>query len=583
MKPFHIIGILVVLIIIIGGAAVLLNRPISSGETIKIGVSAPLTGEGASFGEGVLGGVELAVKEINDAGGINGRKIEIVVEDDKCSPFGVNAFQKLVNVDKVTAILGPLCSAAGGAALPVAQEAGVPTIEWGSAPHLPKIGDYIFRNYPSDAFQGKFVAEYIFNEMDKRKAAVIYVQNDWGKGINDVFVKTFTELGGQVVFDEAVAQDVRDLRTVITKAKAANPEVVYFPVYPGTGAAGLGQMKELNVNVPIIGGDGFEADEVFTAPGSEGTLFTIAKINNPEEFKARVKSETGKNVYAYTPITYDAVYILAEAMKKAGTNQEAIKNELAKTSYKRGVSFSTIEFDQDGDLKQAEFEIRIIRSGKSEPYAKTQLKIGFLGPLTGDAAVYGLPAQNMVALAAEEINAQGGIVMEIIYEDGKCNGKDGATSMQKLVNVDKVKVVLGGFCSSETLGAEPIATQNKVFLFSLGASSPALTGKSKFFARDYPSDATQGKVLAEVSDSRGWKKVAFIQEQLDYPLGIYNAFKVNFEGLGGTTVKEEFATGTTDFRSILIKLKAENPDALFVDTQTPAAADRIFKQLQELN
>lgn len=222
----------------------------------------------------------------------------------------------------------------------------------------------------------------------------------------------------------------------------------------------------------------------------------------------------------------------------------------------------------------------------SRPAQAETIKIGFLGPLTGDAAVYGLPLKNMVDLAVEEINSEGGVngrKLEIIYEDGKCSGKDAATAMQKLVNVDKVKVVFGGFCSSESLGAEPIATQNKVFLFSLGSSSPALTGKSKFFARDYPSDATQGSVLAEVSyNNKKWRKVTFIQEQLDYPLGIYNAFSTNFNQLGGTTIKEEFATGTTDFRSILVKLKADNPDALFIDTQTPAAAERILKQMEEL-
>ncbi|MDI6721115.1 MAG: ABC transporter substrate-binding protein, partial [Candidatus Aenigmarchaeota archaeon] len=99
----------------------------------------------------------------------------------------------------------------------------------------------------------------------------------------------------------------------------------------------------------------------------------------------------------------------------------------------------------------------------SQPSAQT-VKIGFIAPLTGDAAVYGLPLKNMVELATEEINSQGGIdgkKVEIIYEDGKCNGKDAATAMQKLVSVDKVRVIFGGFCSSESLGAEPIATQNK--------------------------------------------------------------------------------------------------------------------------
>jgi len=213
------------------------------------------------------------------------------------------------------------------------------------------------------------------------------------------------------------------------------------------------------------------------------------------------------------------------------------------------------------------------------------IKVGFLGPLTGDAAVYGEPLRNMVALAVDEINNAGGVnsnPLELIYEDAKCSGKDAASAMQKLVNVDKVEVVLGGFCSSESLAAEPIATANKVFLFSLGSSSPDLTGKSIFFARNYPSDATQGRVLAEIAYKKGWRKVAFIQEQLDYPLGIYKAFSARFRELGGVLVKEEFPAQTNDFRSHITKLSAGKPDALFIDTQTPAPAETILKQLQEL-
>ena len=214
------------------------------------------------------------------------------------------------------------------------------------------------------------------------------------------------------------------------------------------------------------------------------------------------------------------------------------------------------------------------------------IKIGMIGPLTGDAAVYGEVLRDVVKLAVEEINADGGIngrQVEGIYEDGKCSGAGAASAMQKLVNADKVKIVIGGFCSSESLAAVPIATQNKVFLFSPGSSSPDLTNVSKYFARNYPSDASQGSVLAGVAyNQKNWRKIAFIQEQLDYPLGIFKAFSAEFEKMGGKIVKEEFSTSVTDFRSQLTKLKAENPDALFIDTQTPAAADRILKQLQDL-
>ena len=214
------------------------------------------------------------------------------------------------------------------------------------------------------------------------------------------------------------------------------------------------------------------------------------------------------------------------------------------------------------------------------------IKIGFIGPLTGEAASYGEPLRNTIALAVEEVNAAGGIngqLLEIIYEDAKCTGKDAANAAQKLVNVDKVKVIIGGFCSSESLAAEPIATGAKVLLFSAGSSSPDLTGKSQFFVRNYPSDASQGAVLAELANKRGWKKVAFLVESKDYPQGIYKAFKTTFDGFGGVIIKEEFPPEASDFKTQLAKLKVEKPDALFLSVQTPAPAERIFKQLGELN
>ncbi|MCC6290566.1 ABC transporter substrate-binding protein [Candidatus Nomurabacteria bacterium] len=227
----------------------------------------------------------------------------------------------------------------------------------------------------------------------------------------------------------------------------------------------------------------------------------------------------------------------------------------------------------------------------SQPTADTvevetgPIKIGFIGPLTGDAVAYGEPARNMMSLAVEEINNAGGVngrMLEMIYEDGKCTGLTSSNAAQKLINVDGVKV-LTTFCSGETLSVVPIAEGAKVLLTSSGASTPDLTGKSQFFFRNYPSDATQGMVLAQYASEQGWKKVAVIQEQSDYALGNYQAFSENFEKLGGETVKEEFLPNATDFRSSLTKLKGQNPDALFVDPQTPANGERILRQLKDLN
>src|SRR3989344_2301048 len=154
------------------------------------------------------------------------------------------------------------------------------------------------------------------------------------------------------------------------------------------------------------------------------------------------------------------------------------------------------------------------------------IRIGFIGSLTGEAASYGEPQRDALKLAVDDINSSGGIggrTVEIIYEDGECSGEGGANAAQKLVNVDKVEVILGGSCSSETLAALPIVEKAGVVIVTGSATSPDLVNKSKFFFRVYPNDSAQGTVLANAAYAKGWKNVAVIQEQTDYPLGIYKA------------------------------------------------------------
>ncbi len=225
--------------------------------------------------------------------------------------------------------------------------------------------------------------------------------------------------------------------------------------------------------------------------------------------------------------------------------------------------------------------------GQTSAAANT-IKIGAIMPLTGDAAVEGLPSEKVVRLAVDQINEKGGIdgkQLQLIVEDGKCDGQDAANAMQKLVSVDGVKVVIGGLCSSESLAAAPIANANHVLLFSPSASSPELTTKGgHYFLRDYPSDASQGKVLADVAyNKKGLRKIAIIEEQNDYPMGVADAFIAEFEKLGGNVQTEQFAPEVTDFRTTLTKLRLSNPDALFVSTQAPKASELILSQVKELN
>jgi branched-chain amino acid transport system substrate-binding protein len=207
--------------------------------------------------------------------------------------------------------------------------------------------------------------------------------------------------------------------------------------------------------------------------------------------------------------------------------------------------------------------------------------IGAIAPLTGDGAAYGLPVQAVANIAVEKVNEDGGIngrTLEVIWEDGKCNGADASGATQKLINVDKVQVIYGGFCSSETLGAAPLAEEAGVILISPGSSSPDITNAGDYIFRNYPSDAAQGAIDAGIAEDLGLKKIGMLTEENDYTIGIEASFIENFSG---EVVSETYLPTDTDFKTQITKLKGAGIDAFFLNPQTAPKTDLMMKQLQE--
>jgi len=216
---------------------------------------------------------------------------------------------------------------------------------------------------------------------------------------------------------------------------------------------------------------------------------------------------------------------------------------------------------------------------------KEPISIGFIGVLSGDGSSYGLPIKDAISMAVAEINDTGGINgrdLKIIYEDAKCDNKEATIVTQKLINVDGVKVILGGLCSGETIAAAPIAESNKVILFSYGSSSPDITNAGDYVFRNFPSDATSGNKMAELAYKKGWKKVALLVESTDYAQAIKNVFVNRFETLGGEILLDEsFTSDSTDFKTQITKIKAANPDVLYFLPQTPESGLVGLKQIRE--
>ncbi|MBI2888972.1 MAG: ABC transporter substrate-binding protein [Candidatus Liptonbacteria bacterium] len=374
-----VLGVVIIIAVLAGVYALLqspetANGPAAPGQAvaqpITIGFIGPLTGDTANLGQNAKAAVEIALEEVNAAGGVNGRPLRVIYEDGRCNgKDGSDAANKLINADNVPVILGGACSGETMAFASAAEQAKRVVLSYcSSAPSVTQAGDYIFRDYPSDLLQGTFGANYAYATLGKRKVGVLYVKSDWGVGVSGVFKDTFVKLGGTVVASEGYDQAVRDLRTQITKIKAAKPDIVYFAGYTGDSIIGIKQAADLKLGVPLFGADAWDDPKVWTDVGAagEGALFTVVSAPLSDAFKAKMKEKTGsENVIACSPGAYDGIKILAQVMAKVGTDSTAIKNELYKTEYTGGVSAAKVAFDANGDPVSASYIVKVVKDGKA--------------------------------------------------------------------------------------------------------------------------------------------------------------------------------------------------------------------------
>jgi branched-chain amino acid transport system substrate-binding protein len=319
-------------------------------STIQIGFFGDLTGPTVDFGLSAKNGVLMAADEINQAGGINGHQIDIVMEDDKGSPEeAAQVAGKLIDRYKVIAIVAAGASGNSLAAAPKAQSAQVPLIAPSSTnPAVTQAGDYIFRACFIDAFQGEVMAKFAAHTLKAKKAAILLDFNSpYSRGLSDFFEFSFTKLDGQVVVKQSYAQGDADYRGQLSLIKAASPDVIYIPGYYGDVAIIARQARQLGLTVPLLGADGWDAPELWELGGD---ALNNTYISN--HYSADDPSETIKKfAHAYrqrygnlTPdahaaLAYDALRFLAEAIQRAGTTEGAkLRDALAETKDFPGVT-----------------------------------------------------------------------------------------------------------------------------------------------------------------------------------------------------------------------------------------------------
>ncbi len=322
------------------------NNAGATGDTIKIGGLAPLTGDVSVYGVAVDNGVKMAVEEINADGGVLGKQIEYIVYDEKGDATeAVNAYNKLVQSDNVVAIIGDVTSKP---TLAVAQQAAkdkIPLITAsGTAENITQAGENIFRACFIDPFQGELMASYASKKLEKKTAAIIYnISDDYSKGLYEAFEAAAGDLGIEVVQVEGYGKGTVDFKAQLTNIKSKNPDVIFLPVYYQDVALIAVQAKELGIEAQFLGADGWDGvigqvDES-NMDAVNGAYFCSqysAQSDDPnlQAFLSKYKETYGMDASQFAVLGYDAMKMLAQAISEAGsTDSAAITSAMASIDF----------------------------------------------------------------------------------------------------------------------------------------------------------------------------------------------------------------------------------------------------------
>ena len=316
---------------------------------IPIGVYAALTGDQAAFGNATVQGVKLAADEINAAGGLQGRKIRLIIEDTQGRPDqAASVVTKLITSDNVLAVIGENSSTQSLAGAPICQANKVPMISPSSTnPSVTQRGDYIFRVCFTDPYQGKALAAFAKNSLKLDTAAILVdKKTDYSVGLAQFFRKEYEALGGKIVGEQSYSGGDTEFRPQLTAIKTTSPEMIFIPgFYTEVGQIAI-QARDLGIKVPLVGGDGWDSPTVIEIGGKaiNGTYFSDHYfVGDPsplvQDFVKKIRERHGKNPDANAALGYDSLHILARAAKQAGSlDRAALRDQIAATKEYPGVS-----------------------------------------------------------------------------------------------------------------------------------------------------------------------------------------------------------------------------------------------------
>ena len=329
------------------------------GDKVRIGVFMSTTGTTANFGISSVNGIKMAADEINAAGGINGKQVELLVQDDRSDASeAATIVTKFVTQDQVHAVIGEVASSRSIAAAPIAQNAKIPMLTPSSTnPEVTKKGDFIFRSCFIDPYQGAAIAQFAAKTLGAKTAAIMVDRkNDYSTGLEKVIGEVFTKFGGKIVATQSYQEGDQDFNAQLTSLKGSNPEVIFVPGYYNDVGLIAKQARDKGITVPLIGGDGWDSEQLYKIGGTalNGSYFTnhyspFDTAPNVVKFVNDYKKRYNSTPDALAATAYDAANIMFDAIKRSkslsGTD---IRDALQATSAFPGVT-GTVTFNQNRD------------------------------------------------------------------------------------------------------------------------------------------------------------------------------------------------------------------------------------------
>jgi branched-chain amino acid transport system substrate-binding protein len=340
------------------------SRDQGQADEILIGEYGSLTGTTATFGISTMHGIEMALDEVNQSGGLLGKTVRVIVEDDQGRPEEAQTVvTKLITRNRVVALLGEVASSRTLAAAPVAQQMGIPMVSPSSTnPAVTEVGDFIFRVCFIDPFQGLVMAKFAAQSLQLTDIAVLRdIKNDYSVGLADVFVENFRTLGGTIVADEGYSEGDTDFSAQLTSIRARRPQAIFVPGYYTEVGLIARQAKSLGIEVPLLGGDGWDSPSLIEIGGAalEGSYFSNHySVDDPspaiQKFVGDYRARYGATPDALAGLGYDAAQILFDAIRRAGsTDPTAIRDALAQTKDFAGVTGVTTIDENRNAVKPA--------------------------------------------------------------------------------------------------------------------------------------------------------------------------------------------------------------------------------------